>query len=141
MTNILPSVSTLTPKERKWLVFALRRFGCSRYRTLSYNLLLPELLPQLGITVDHEAAIAAVRKACAVYKVYPQVAAFRRRRAALGSRPVASATLADFSRARLNAVHVYLSKYSPRSETSLRTCGRRLLASPCPSRMLAFTPR
>src|SRR5215831_6791647 len=41
----------------------------------------------------------------------------------------------------LNAVHVYLSKYSPRSETSLRTCGRRLLASPCPSRMLAFTPR
>ena len=41
----------------------------------------------------------------------------------------------------LNAVHVYLSKHSPRSETSLRTCGRRLLASPCPSRMLAFTPR
>src|SRR5262245_61320665 len=33
----------------------------------------------------------------------------------------------------LNAVHVYLSKHSPRSETSLRTCGRRLLASPCPS--------
>ena len=28
----------------------------------------------------------------------------------------------------LNAVHVYLSKHSPRSETSLRTCGRRLLA-------------
>src|SRR6516162_317268 len=41
----------------------------------------------------------------------------------------------------LNAVHVYLSKHSPRSETSLRTCGRRLLASPCPSRMLAFTRR
>src|SRR5262245_32591063 len=33
----------------------------------------------------------------------------------------------------LNAVHVYLSKHSPRSETSLRTCGRRLLARRVPA--------
>ena len=33
----------------------------------------------------------------------------------------------------LNAVHVYLSKHSPRSETSLRTCGRRLLACRVPA--------
>src|SRR5262245_20947554 len=33
----------------------------------------------------------------------------------------------------LNSVHVYLSKHSPRSETSLRTCGRRLLARRVPA--------
>jgi hypothetical protein len=71
LTRWMPALKN--PRHCTRIVFALRRFGCSRYQTLCYN--LPPL--ELGFSVDRQAAIGALHKACEVYEAYPQVAAFR----------------------------------------------------------------